>query len=29
MGLMDILRAAQDGQFFANAGRAAGVTRRR
>jgi len=26
---MDILRAAQDGQFFANAGRAAGVTRRR
>jgi hypothetical protein len=25
MGLMDILRAAQDGEFIANAGRAAGV----
>jgi len=25
MGLMDILRSAQDGQFFANAGQAAGV----
>lgn len=29
MGLMDILRSAQDGQFFANAGQAAGIDPKR